>query len=99
MVENPWELDSGKSRRVSRDQSDRLNLFVTGRRDSRDRVRRRSSIATLVLALWSPLRDRCQPGRARRRCLNGRFAAGDPSTFDFADLPLPVDLVVACEML
>jgi len=37
--------------------------------------------------------------RARRRCPEARFAAGDPFTFHLADMPAPVDLVVACEML
>jgi SAM-dependent methyltransferase len=37
--------------------------------------------------------------RARRRCREVRFVAGDPLTFHFADMPQPVDLVVACEML
>ena len=37
--------------------------------------------------------------RARRRCREARFAAGDPFTLRLADMPAPVDLVVACEML
>lgn len=37
--------------------------------------------------------------RARRRCPEGRFAAGDPFALGFADIPSPVDLVAACEVL
>jgi SAM-dependent methyltransferase len=37
--------------------------------------------------------------RARRRCREARFVAGDPLSFQFDDMPLPADLVVACEML
>jgi cyclopropane fatty-acyl-phospholipid synthase-like methyltransferase len=37
--------------------------------------------------------------RARRRCPEGRFAAGDPFTFQLPDRPTAVDLVVACEVL
>lgn len=37
--------------------------------------------------------------RARRRCPEARFAAGDPLTHRFADMALPADLVVACEVL
>jgi SAM-dependent methyltransferase len=37
--------------------------------------------------------------RARRRCPEGEFAAGDPFTFRLAEMPAAVDLVVACEVL
>ena len=37
--------------------------------------------------------------RARRRCPEGRFAAGDPFSFRLAEAPPAFDLVVACEML
>jgi SAM-dependent methyltransferase len=37
--------------------------------------------------------------RARRRCRQASFDVGDPYTFSFADMPAPVDLVVACEVL
>jgi SAM-dependent methyltransferase len=37
--------------------------------------------------------------RARRRCPGARFAAGDPLTHGFPDVPLPADLVVACEVI
>jgi cyclopropane fatty-acyl-phospholipid synthase-like methyltransferase len=37
--------------------------------------------------------------RARRRCAEARFAAGDPVAFHFTGVPLPVDLVVACEVI
>lgn len=37
--------------------------------------------------------------RARRRCPDGRFAAGDPFVFGFADAPAVFDLAAACEMI
>jgi SAM-dependent methyltransferase len=37
--------------------------------------------------------------RAARRCPGGKFAAGDPFAFHLADMPAPVDLVVACEVI
>ena len=37
--------------------------------------------------------------RARRRCSDALFTAGDPFTFRFADPPPVFDLVVACEVL
>jgi SAM-dependent methyltransferase len=37
--------------------------------------------------------------RARRRCPAGQFAVGSPFTFDLPQMPSPVDLVVACEVL
>ena len=37
--------------------------------------------------------------RARQRCPTAQFAAGGPFGFRFPDMPQPVDLVVACEML
>ena len=37
--------------------------------------------------------------RARRRCPEAEFAAGDPFVFGLAGQPSPVDLVVACEVL
>lgn len=37
--------------------------------------------------------------RAARRCPRGTFAVGDPFSFRLADMPMPVDLVAACEVL
>lgn len=37
--------------------------------------------------------------RARQRCREAHFVAGDPLTHRFVDMPQAVDLVVACEML
>jgi SAM-dependent methyltransferase len=37
--------------------------------------------------------------RARRRCPDGKFIAGDAFTLGFAEMPPRVDLVVACEVL
>jgi len=37
--------------------------------------------------------------RAQRRCPEARFVAADPMSFHFDNMPLPADLVVACEML
>lgn len=37
--------------------------------------------------------------RAARRCPDGAFAVGDPFSFRLAGMPMPVDLVAACEML
>jgi 2-polyprenyl-3-methyl-5-hydroxy-6-metoxy-1,4-benzoquinol methylase len=37
--------------------------------------------------------------RARRRCPEARFTAGDPFSFQLADMPPKVDLVVACEVI
>jgi trans-aconitate methyltransferase len=37
--------------------------------------------------------------RAARRCPDGKFAAGDPFTFRLTDMPAPVDLAVACEVV
>jgi SAM-dependent methyltransferase len=37
--------------------------------------------------------------RAARRCASGKFAAGDPFAFRLAEMPAPVDLVVACEVI
>ncbi|HML09652.1 MAG TPA: SAM-dependent methyltransferase [Stellaceae bacterium] len=37
--------------------------------------------------------------RARRRCPVAQFAAGDPFSFQLADRPPRIDLVVACEVI
>jgi SAM-dependent methyltransferase len=37
--------------------------------------------------------------RARNRCPAGQFAVGDPFTFDLPQMPSPVGLVAACEVL
>jgi SAM-dependent methyltransferase len=37
--------------------------------------------------------------RAARRCPRGQFAVGDAQHFALSGMPLPVDLVVACEMI
>jgi len=38
-------------------------------------------------------------GRAARRCPQARFAVGDPFMFRLPQMPAPVDLVAACEMV
>jgi SAM-dependent methyltransferase len=103
MVENPWELDSAKeqarfawtNRIVSTYLSPVDSILEIGCGEGHQSQHLSSLCGRLYGIDVSPRAVQ----RARRRCPNGRFAAGDPSTFDFADLPLPVDLVVACEML
>lgn len=103
MVEDPWKLQSAKER-ARYEWTNRLIAAEFGRPGTILEIGSGEGYQSEYLAqacdrLYgidvSPRAVR----RAERRCPQARFAAGDPVTFPFRDMPRPVDLVVACEMI
>jgi SAM-dependent methyltransferase len=103
MVEDPWRLQSAKeqarfawtNRLIAAQFGQPETILEIGSGEGYQSQRLRQACGRLYGIDVSPRAVR----RARRRCPEARFAAGDPLTYRFADMPLPVDLVVACEVL
>jgi SAM-dependent methyltransferase len=103
MIEDPWEMAAAKER-ARFDWTNRLiaeHLAPSGSilEIGCGEGHQSRHLARLCDRLYGIDVSPRAVQRARRRCPEGKFAAGDPFALGFTDMPAPVDLVVACEML
>lgn len=103
MFEDPWKLQSAKER-ARYEWTNRLIAAQFGRPKTILEIGSGEGYQSeyLVQVCDQPYGIDISPRalrRAERRCPQTRFAAGDPFTFSLPDMPQPVDLVVACEMI
>jgi SAM-dependent methyltransferase len=102
-VEDPWHMESAKEQA----RFDWTNRLISAQLAPVDTIleigcgeghqsQRLSHICDQLYGIDVSARA---VNRARQRCSAGQFAVGDPFTFHLPDMPLPVDLVVACEVL
>jgi SAM-dependent methyltransferase len=103
MVENPWKMDSAKeqARFAWTDQliANQLSPLDTILEIGCGEGHQSQHLSHLCRQLYGVDVSLRAVRRAQQRCPAGKFAAGDPFELNFADMPRPVDLVAACEVL
>jgi SAM-dependent methyltransferase len=102
-VENPWHMDSTKEQarfawtnRLIAEHLAPLGTILEVGCGEAHQSRHLSRVCRQLYGIDVSARA---VRRARRRCPEAKFAAGDPFSFRLADMPPKVDLVVACEVL
>ena len=103
LMEDPWQLQSPKEQ-ARFAWTNRLIAEHFGRPETILEIgcgegHQSQHLARACSRLYGIDVSRRAVRRARQRCPEARFVAGDPLSYRFDDMALPADLVVACEML
>ncbi|HVH82318.1 MAG TPA: class I SAM-dependent methyltransferase [Stellaceae bacterium] len=102
-VEDPWHMSSAKEQA----RFDWINQLIERELGPLDSIleigcgegHQSQYLSRLCSRLYGIDVSARAVSRAQRRCPEAKFVSGDPFTFSLDDMTMPVDLVVACEMI